>query len=54
MTEIKDDNKNPWRFHPLFIPYKKYHEGKNTRMGRWIGLIIALIIITFLVLVAVL
>ena len=40
----KDDSKNPWRFHPLFIPYKKYHEGKNTLMGRLIGLIIAIII----------
>jgi len=40
----EDDNNNPWRFHPLFLPYKKYYEGKNKLMGRLIGLIIVMII----------
>ncbi len=41
----KEDN-NPWRFHPLFMAYKKFYDGKNVMMGRIIGVIIAIIVIT--------
>ena len=45
MEEKDKEDKNPWRFHPLYIAYKKFYEGKNVLMGRLIGLAIAIIVI---------
>ena len=41
----KQEDNNPWRFHPLYKAYKSFHAGKNVLMGRLIGLIIAIIVI---------
>ncbi len=45
MEEKDKEDNNPWRFHPLYIAYKKFYEGKNVVMGRIMGLVIAIIVI---------
>ena len=45
MEEKGKEDKNPWRFHPLYIAYKSFHDGKNVAMGRIVGLVIALIVV---------
>jgi len=42
--EEKED-KNPWRYHPLYGSYKKFNEGRNVGMGRVVAVIIAVIVV---------
>lgn len=49
MSEDQND-KNPWRHHPLFMAYSKFYEGKDVKRGRIIGGIIAVIVIVTIVL----
>jgi ABC-type sugar transport system permease subunit len=44
--KIEDqDEKSPWRHHPMFMAYKKFYEGKNVMMGRIIAVAIAIIVL---------
>ena len=45
MEEKGKEDKNPWRFHPLYMAYKSFYDGKNVLMGRVMGLVIAVIVI---------
>ncbi|MEK6780757.1 MAG: hypothetical protein AABY93_03575 [Bacteroidota bacterium] len=50
MGEKNTEDKSPWRYHPLYITYKKFYEGKNVLLGRIVGLTIAIIVIVVCVL----
>lgn len=49
MEDKEEDDKSPWRHHPLFGAYNKFYQGKNVLMGRIIAVVIAIVIIIIII-----
>lgn len=45
----EEEDKSPWRHHPLFGAYNKFYQGKNVLMGRIIAVVIAIVIIIIII-----
>lgn len=49
VEDKEEENKSPWRHHPLFGAYNKFYQGKNVLMGRIIAVVIAIVIIIIII-----